>query len=51
MLERRTEQASPERQRAMARQILRERKSDEAYQDWIRQMRDRAYVELRTDER
>ena len=51
VLERRTEQASPERQRAMARQILRERKSDEAYQDWIRQMRDRAYVELRTDER
>jgi peptidyl-prolyl cis-trans isomerase SurA len=51
VLERRTEEASLERKRAMARQILRERKSDESYQDWIRQMRDRAYVELRTDER
>jgi peptidyl-prolyl cis-trans isomerase SurA len=51
VLERRTSEASQERQRAQARQILRERKSDEAYQDWIRQMRDRAYVELRTEER
>lgn len=51
VLERRTGEASQERQRLQARQILRERKSDEAYQDWIRQMRDRAYVELRKDER
>ena len=51
VLERRTEEPSQDRQRAMARQILRERKSDESYQEWIRQMRDRAYVELRTDER
>lgn len=51
VLERRTEEASLDRKRAMARQILRERKSDESYQEWIRQMRDRAYVELRTDER
>ena len=32
-------------------QILRERKMDEAYQDWLRQIRDRAYVELRLEER
>jgi peptidyl-prolyl cis-trans isomerase SurA len=31
--------------------VLRERKSDEAYQDWVRQMRDRAYVEYRVEER
>jgi peptidyl-prolyl cis-trans isomerase SurA len=51
VLERRTEDASAERQRLSARQVLRERKSDEAYQDWVRQMRDRAYVEYRSEER
>ena len=51
VLERRTEDATAERQRLGARQVLRERKSDEAYQDWVRQMRDRAYVEYRTEER
>jgi peptidyl-prolyl cis-trans isomerase SurA len=51
VLERRTEDATQERQRLAARQILRARKSDEAYQDWVRQMRDRAYVEYRTEDR
>ena len=51
VLERRTEDATQERQRLSARQILRARKSDEAYQDWVRQMRDRAYVEYRNDDR
>ncbi|MBK8119848.1 MAG: peptidylprolyl isomerase [Sulfuritalea sp.] len=51
VLERRTEDATAERQRLAARQVLRERKSDEAYQDWLRQMRDRAYVEYRVEER
>ena len=51
VLERRTEDATAERQRLAARQVLRERKSDEAYQDWVRQMRDRAYVEYRVEER
>jgi len=51
VLERRTEDASAERQRLAARQVLRERKSDEAYQDWVRQMRDRAYVEYRVEDR
>ena len=50
VLERRTEDATAERQRLAARQVLRERKSDEAYQDWVRQMRDRAYVEYRVEE-
>ncbi len=51
VLERRTEDATAERQRLTARQVLRDRKSDEAYQDWVRQMRDRAYVEYRNEER
>ncbi len=51
VLERRTEDATVERQRLTARQVLRDRKADEAYQDWIRQMRDRAYVEYRVEEK
>lgn len=51
VLERRVEDASPERKRLFARQALRERKVDEAYQDWLRQLRDRAYVEYRLEER
>lgn len=51
VLERRNEDMSKERQRLAARQTLRARKSDEAYQEWVRQLRDRAYIELRTDER
>lgn len=51
VLERRTDDASTERRRLMARQALRERKSDEAYEDWLRQLRDRAYVEYRVEEK
>ena len=50
VLERRVQDVSAERKRAAARQILRERKMDEAYQDWLRQARDRAYVEMRLEE-
>jgi peptidyl-prolyl cis-trans isomerase SurA len=45
VLERKVEDLSPERRRAAARQVLRERKADEFYQDWLRQLRDRTYVE------
>ena len=51
VVERRTQDMSQERRQLMARQALRARKSDEAYQEWVRQLRDRAYVELRLDER
>jgi peptidyl-prolyl cis-trans isomerase SurA len=51
VLERRNEDMSKERQRLLARQALRARKSDENYQEWVRQLRDRAYVELRLEER
>lgn len=51
VIERRNEDMSKERQRLLARQAIRARKSDEAYQEWVRQQRDRAYVELRLEER
>jgi len=51
VLERRVQDVSEDRRRMAARQTLRERKLDEAYQDWLRQARDRAYVELRLEER
>ena len=51
VLERRQRDVSEDRQRAAARQALRERKLDEAYQDWLRQLRDRTYVENRLDEK
>jgi peptidyl-prolyl cis-trans isomerase SurA len=51
VLERRDADMSPERRRLQARQALRERKSDEAFQEWLRQLRDQIYVELRLEER
>lgn len=51
LLERRTADMSTDRQRIQARKALLDRKSDEAYQEWLRQLRDRAYVEVRLDER
>jgi peptidyl-prolyl cis-trans isomerase SurA len=45
--ERRTQDITAERKRDQARMALRQRKSDEAFQDWLRQMRDRAYVEIK----
>jgi len=49
--ERRTQDITAERQREQARQALRQRKSEEGFQEWVRQIRDRAYVELKVDER
>jgi len=50
VIERKAEEVSKERQRMVARQALREQKVEEAYEDWLRQLRDRAYVEYRLDE-
>jgi len=47
VLERRDQDVTQERQKLMARQAIRERKAEEAFQDWVRQIRDSAYVELR----
>ena len=49
--ERRTQDITAERQREQARTALRQRKADEAFQEWLRQTRDRAYVEIKADER
>lgn len=51
VLERRNEDMSRERQRIDARMALRARKSDESYQEWVRQLRDKSYIELRLEER
>jgi peptidyl-prolyl cis-trans isomerase SurA len=51
VIERRTGDVGAERQRMQARQVLRERKAEEAYQEWLRQLRDRSYVELKLEER
>jgi peptidyl-prolyl cis-trans isomerase SurA len=47
VLERRDQDVTQERQKLQARQAIRERKAEEAFQDWVRQIRDSAYVELR----
>lgn len=51
VMERRNQDMTQEGQRMNARQTLRERKTDEAYQEWVRQLRDRAYVEQRLENR
>ncbi len=51
VLERRTQDVTAERQREQARQAMRQRKSEEAFQEWVRQLRDRTYVEMKADER
>lgn len=50
VLERRDQDVTQERRRIEARQAIRARKSEEAFDDWVRQMRDRAYVEYRLEE-
>lgn len=50
VLDRREEAMDAERMRFMARQILRQRKLAEATATWQRELRDRAYVEIRRDE-
>ncbi len=51
VLGRRSDAPSEERKKLAARQAIHARKTDEAYQDWLRQVRDRAFVENRYDER
>jgi peptidyl-prolyl cis-trans isomerase SurA len=50
VLERRDQDVTQERKRLEARRALRERKTEEAFEDWVRQARDRAYVEYRLEE-
>jgi len=47
VLERRNADVTVEQKRQRAHLALRAFKADEAYQDWLRQLRDRAYIEYR----
>ena len=51
VLERRAAGLTQERRRMQARQALKERKSDESFQDWLRQLRDRTNVEMRLEDK
>ena len=51
VLERRNQDMTKEAARIKARQEIRARKSDEAYQDWVRELRDRAFVEIRLEDK
>ena len=47
VVERRQVTLDPKQQREQARSVLREQKYDETYADWIRELRARAYIEMR----
>ncbi|NLR76522.1 peptidylprolyl isomerase [Leeia aquatica] len=47
VLERRKQDVSGDRARLEARQALKERKADEQYEEWVRQQRDSAFVEVK----
>ncbi len=47
--QRRVQDVTDERKRTAARTALRERKAEEAYEDWLRQLRDSTYVDYRLD--
>ena len=49
VLDRREHDSTEDIKRARAREAIRRRKLDEARTDWLRQMRDEAYVEYRLD--
>jgi peptidyl-prolyl cis-trans isomerase SurA len=49
--ERRTQDITLERKRDVARSAIRARKADEQFSEFMRQVRDKAYVEYKTDEK
>lgn len=51
VLERRKQDMSKESKRLKARQEIRARKAEEAYNDWIQELRDKAFVELRLEDK
>lgn len=51
VLERRKQDMTKEAARFKARQEIRARKAEEAYEDWVRELRDRAYVELQLEDK
>ena len=50
VLERRSQDMSKDSARIQARQQIKMRKSEEAYQDWLQELRDRSFVELRLED-
>lgn len=51
VIERRRGDLSSDRRRNEARRTVRERKSEEAYDNWVRELRDRTYLEVRLDDK
>jgi len=47
LMERRESTLTPAEQRQVARNLVREKKLDEAYINWAQEVRGRAFVELR----
>lgn len=47
VMERRVQDVTEERKRGIARAALRDRKAEQAYEDWVRQLRDSTYVDNR----
>ena len=48
--ERRSADVSSEREKLQVRQSIRARKADENFDDWLRQLRDKAYIEIRAED-
>lgn len=51
VMERRQQDMTKEAAKLKARQEIRVRKSEEAFQDWIRELRDKAFVEIRLEDK
>lgn len=51
VIERRKQDVTQQRRRDEARKAIRQRKSDEQFEEFVRQLRDRTYVEYKTDDR
>jgi peptidyl-prolyl cis-trans isomerase SurA len=51
VVERKKQDVAQDRVRLLARQTIRDRKIDEAAEAWARELRDRAYVEMRIDDK
>lgn len=51
VIERRKQDMTRDASRVKARQEIRARKSEEAFQDWVHELRDRAYVEMRLEDK
>jgi peptidyl-prolyl cis-trans isomerase SurA len=51
VVERRKQDITQQRRREEARRAIRQRKSDEQFEEFVRQLRDRTYVEYKLDDR